>query len=518
MQASADRSRVSAWVPLARLSPSQAALTLSLGTAVLAAAIVVAVAPRIPELRLDRLALFLVLVAAARLASLEMFDGSSYSVSTVPTLAAGMLLGVAGAVIVAPVSALVRGITRRSPWYKVLFNASLYVIAAAASTSVFDLMRLPVAPASLPLLLPGALAAGGAYFLHTLLVAGAIGTERRTPPLPLWREEFQWLWPHYLVMGAMALLLALAYDAFGLVGVLTFVAPPVLLRYVAKQYLDRTAAHTRELRALNEELTNEIRRRAAAEEESARLAREAGRAAALEEQSRLKSRFISVASHEMRTPLTAVLGYVAFALADTDKTDERHRMLTIAHDCAEQLARLVDDLLETSRLEVGQVTIQPAAVDLRAAIPPVLDALRASTPRHRFEIAVHPDADVAWVDPDKLRQMLTNLVSNAVKYSPEGGRVRVWTARRDATAVELAVADEGIGISAEDAAHVFDPYRRGSSIASRRIRGAGLGLFIVRSLAELHCGSIRVESTVGEGTTFYLTLPRPAQERELAAS
>src|SRR5207244_4507887 len=184
-------------------------------------------------------------------------------------------------------------------------------------------------------------ATGLIHYSHMLLTAVAIAVEHRTSPLRAWTEEFAWLWPQYAVLGVLAVLLALAYHEFGLAGAAAFVAPPVLMLYNAKQYVDHTTDSVRQLRglndellALNDDLARAIKQREATEEENARLAHEAARAAALEELSRLKSRFISVASHELRTPLTTVVGYTELILADTPDEDPRRSMVAITARCA----------------------------------------------------------------------------------------------------------------------------------------------------------------------------------------
>jgi signal transduction histidine kinase len=285
--------------------------------------------------------------------------------------------------------------------------------------------------------------------------------------------------------------------------------------YTAKQYVDHTTNSVRQLRELNAELTatnqrlvEEIQQRAAAETEAARLTEEAARAAALEELSQLKSRFVSIASHELRTPLTTLAGYTELVLADTPPDDPRHAMLERAYQSAGQLAKLIDDLLDVSRIETGRMTVEPAAVDLAAVIPTHAESLAGGAPRHRLVVAVAPDARWVEADPERIQQILTNLIGNAIKYSPGGGQVSVTTARGDRPGyVEISVADEGLGIPADQIDSIFDPYQRVRSPATRRIRGTGLGLYIVRHLVELQDGSVRVESEVGRGSTFIVSLP-----------
>jgi signal transduction histidine kinase len=357
-----------------------------------------------------------------------------------------------------------------------------------------------------------ALAAGATYYLHTFAIALAVALGRRSSPLAVWRESFCWLWPHYPILGAMALLLALAHDAFGLVGVATFVLPPILMRQVAKQYLDNTVAHVRELREVNARLEAEIAQRTAAEQESARLAREAARAAALEELSRLKSEFVSIASHELRTPTTAVLGFSELLMADIPPEDPSHRMVSLVHRNAEQLASLVDNLLDVSRIEVGEMTVNPTSVELTALLPAVLAALEAPSPRHRLTLEVAPEASTAWVDADRLRQIVTNLVSNAMKYA-DGGEIRISTRPSGPGWIALTVADQGVGIAREHLERIFDRFQRVDRSTTRGVRGTGLGLYIVRHLVELHGGTIRVESEPGRGSVFEVTLPAQPSAR-----
>ena len=263
-------------------------------------------------------------------------------------------------------------------------------------------------------------------------------------------------------------------------------------------------------------LTAEIRQRAAAEEENAGLAREAARAAALDELSQLKSRFISVASHELRTPLTGIINATALALADTGAgrpapppADGRPELRRPARPAGRQPARHLAHRgrpgLDPRRRR--STSRRPCGPDRR----PAGGAPRGtrSSPRSRRR------PRRALADPDRLRQILTNLVGNAIKYSPAGGQVRISTRPGAAPGrVEILVADQGLGIPPEELDRIFDPYQRGNSTATRRISGAGLGLYIVRSLVELHGGSIRVESEVGRGSTFRLVLP----SAELGAS
>ncbi|HEU5318405.1 MAG TPA: diguanylate cyclase [Chloroflexota bacterium] len=471
--------------------------------------VIARVAPAIPHVDPLTVLLLVGLAALADLRSLELFAGSTYAVSVVPHIAAGMLLGPAGAVVVAPISALVRGFHRRSRWYKILFNFNVYVLASAGAATIFRSTSSGLAAQNiLALLVPAALA-GLAYYLHSVPMATAMATELRARPLHVWLDQFRWLWPHYIVLSLMGLLLALAYHEFGIAGAAVFLVPPLMMHYVAKQYMSRTLDNVRQLRSLNEQLQTEIAQRQAAETENARLTETAARAAALEELNRLKSEFISIASHELRTPMTAIMGFSELLLEDTPTTDPSREALNIIHEEAVQLSALVDNLLNVSRIENGRITVDPTDVDLLdTVLPPLVHALGSSSPTHAIVTDIAPDARWVMADPSKLNQILTNLVGNAIKYSPDGGRVDVATRRIDgADLVEITVADHGIGIPDEHLDRIFDRFYRVDSSETRSIGGTGLGLYITRHLVELHGGTLAAESEIGRGSTFRFTLP-----------
>ncbi len=239
----------------------RASIALQVAVGLVAVVIVIITAPAMAGLDGWATAWMVGFVALTEVLGLELFGRSSYSISTVPIVAAGMLLGPAGAVLVAPVGILLRAIHLRTRWYKALFNVNAHVIGAAAAAWVFRWLAPDLSIDRLAwLVVPGALA-GGTFYVHTLLVAVAMSTDLRVNPVRIWAEHFRWLWIQYVVLGVMGLLLAAAYAGFGLVGAGLFIVPAVMMRYVAKQYLDKTLDHVRQLRALNEHLANEVTQR-----------------------------------------------------------------------------------------------------------------------------------------------------------------------------------------------------------------------------------------------------------------
>lgn len=231
-------------------------------------------------------------------------------------------------------------------------------------------------------------------------------------------------------------------------------------------------------------------------------------AAALEETEERRRRLIADVAHELRTPLTGIRGYLEGLRDGVLPVDDETFSQMEAE--AGRLQRLVDDLQELSRVEAGAFQLELQAVGL----PELLHSLQKNF-LHRFEEkgvhleVVQPVAFCLWGDPARLTQILTNLLNNALRYTPPGGRVTI-TARQTGEMVEICIADTGVGISEKDLPHIFERFYRADSSRSRRNRdgGSGIGLTIVRHLVEAHGGSIWAESDgLGKGSRFYLRLP-----------
>ena len=458
------------------------------------------------------LVLFAGLTLVAEQFAADIAGRSKTSVSTVPVLAASFLFGPAGSLATVATFALWAKVRAGSPLHRMLFNLGMGLLSAEGASWVLRLIGpRQFGRDAFELALLGGVAAGLGYYLgNHLLLSLVRGLSEGRSPWRIWAGHYRWLWPHYAVLGGLAVVVAYGYEVFGATGVLALMAPVGMMHLAIRQYVDRTTSSIRQLETLNGELQDEIAHRRAAEEENARLAREAARVAALEELSRLKSEFISIASHELRTPLTGILGFSELLTSnDPGLPDEdRQRFQRLVFQQAEQLAALVDNLLDVSRIESGRVTLEPITLDLDEALWPILESARQSAPRHTLSSDLAPSARWVRADPDKVRQILANLVSNAIKYSPEGGPVTVTTrAEPDRSRVRIAVADHGLGIPADQLERIFDRFQRVDAPATRGIRGTGLGLFIVRELVELHGGTIQVESEVGKGSVFLFTLP-----------
>jgi PAS domain S-box-containing protein len=232
-----------------------------------------------------------------------------------------------------------------------------------------------------------------------------------------------------------------------------------------------------------------------------------------QEAERLKNEFFALVSHELRTPLTSIVGYLELVLEREagDLTDQQERFLGTVERNARRLQRLVGDLLFVAQVEAGTLNLERGRAELETI---VRDAVAAALPRaEQLQVTVLVDAEpVPEIegDPDRLGQLVDNLLSNALKFTPAGGTVTV-ALRRTVGALELTVADSGIGIPPADQGRLFDRFFRSSTAVEREIPGIGLGLSICRAIAEGHDGRIELESTVGQGTTFRVTLPLDAR-------
>jgi two-component system, OmpR family, sensor histidine kinase KdpD len=226
------------------------------------------------------------------------------------------------------------------------------------------------------------------------------------------------------------------------------------------------------------------------------------------EMDRMKSEFVAIASHELRTPLTALQGFSELLVTRRFTPAELGRIGTIMSAETERLGRIVSDFLDLARLERGLMPpLRLARVDAAALIGDAVEVLRRARTTHEFEIDCAETLPPLDADPDALDRVVKNLVSNAVKYSPAGSRVRV-AARAHAAppAVEITVEDEGPGIAEADRLRIFEPYYR-TADGVRTAGGAGLGLAVVKSLIDAHGGTIRADNIVPHGTRMTLILP-----------
>ncbi len=227
----------------------------------------------------------------------------------------------------------------------------------------------------------------------------------------------------------------------------------------------------------------------------------------LREADRLKDEFVALISHDLRTPLTSIMGYLELTLEDGELSKRQSGYLEIVDRNAKRLLALVNDLLFVARLEAGELDLHPSKLDLAAVVRQTVSEAepRAAASGITLTCEAEPVPPVS-ADRGRIFQLLDNLVSNAIKFTPEGGDVRVSVAQANG-AVRLEVADTGIGVDADEQRRLFERFFRASTAAERQIPGTGLGLYIARAIVEAHGGSISVESEPGRGTSFRIDMP-----------
>ena len=224
---------------------------------------------------------------------------------------------------------------------------------------------------------------------------------------------------------------------------------------------------------------------------------------------RLKDEFVLTASHELRSPLTSVQGFAELLMLERESlTPRQAETVEVILDNCRHLVRLLNDLLDLARSDAGRLSIRPQPTEVAPLVDDVVRTMRAQTEATSQSLTeqIQPGLPSIYVEPDRIRQILVNLITNAHEYSPEGASIAV-TARAAGAEVEIAVSDNGPGIPKEQLERIFERFTRGDAGLTQRVGGTGLGLAISKSLAEAHGGGIVAESTVGQGSTFRLRLP-----------
>ena len=224
---------------------------------------------------------------------------------------------------------------------------------------------------------------------------------------------------------------------------------------------------------------------------------------------RRRDALIAVASHELRTPLTSIIGFAELLLSDVDRpVATRRTFLNYIHAGGQRLAAIIEDLLDVSRIQTGRMTVALDHISVREAIDEAIRDSGLRIDRHHFAVLVTEAASAVVADRAKVVQVLVNLVSNAVKYSPGGGTVTVSATRgANDDHITISVSDEGIGIASADRVRLFETFERIRTPETAGIGGTGLGLYISKNLVELMEGTLSVRSELNEGSTFSFTLP-----------
>ena len=413
-------------------------------------------------------------------------SGSTLSVTHAVNLMALLLLGPRHALPIAVAGAWAQCTFHRKqpyPLYRTVFSMAAEAFTMMASGVAYAWLGgspgpLTLVDAAKPLV--GAIAV---YFVvNTGLVAGAIGLSTGRSVWEVWRDDFAWSSTSFMVAGTAGAGAAILINR-GEQWIAVLTLAPVYFTYrMYRLVVGRLDLLERE-----------------------RVAR-----AHAEEANRLKDQFLATVSHELRTPLNAILGWADILRRQTTLDDARRaRGYQAIYDSATRQAQLVDELLDVARIMSGKITLESTAVDVETIVQSALEVVQPLADRNNVRIDVQRDGASGAIRGDgaRLQQILWNLLTNAVKFTPAGGAVHVRI-RRASTMLEIAVSDTGCGIPREFLPFVFEPFRQADASTTRRHGGLGLGLSIVKHLVDAHDGTVSVDSHgTGQGSTFTVRLP-----------
>jgi len=535
VQAGAPTSRVP-WAALPLAARAYVTLVVAVGAVWLAASI---------PTRVEEPALFVSLAVFACLTSvwkvnlpIAVANGSTLSVSYAANLMSLLLLGPQHAALIAVAGAVTQCRYKAKaeyPIYRTIFSAAAAGITMSATGAVYMLLGGTTPPTAALAVAKPIVGAIATYFLvNTSLIAGAIALSSNRTLVETWGREFLWSAASFMVAGTAGALAAMVVQR-GEHWIAVVLVAPIYLTYRSYELfagrLEDQKRHTDEMRRLHGETMAALEQARSAEralaEEKERLGvaladmtrleesrnqlltREQTARAAAEEASRLKDQFLAIVSHELRTPLSAVLGWAQMLSRRTVDEPLRDRALRGISESARRQARLIEDLLDVARIASGKMRLDRTIVDLADVIRDALLLAQPSAAPKQIRLAFEngPWTPKVFADRVRLEQVASNLISNAVKFTPDGGRVDVLL-RRVGEHAEMVFTDSGQGIPSEFLPCVFEQFRQADGSTTRRHSGLGLGLSIVKSLVEAHGGTVHVHSAGdGMGSTFVVTLP-----------
>jgi signal transduction histidine kinase/ActR/RegA family two-component response regulator len=503
--------------------------------------------------------LFAGLLVAACLSStwkvnlpIPLASSATLSVSHSANLMALLLLGPGHAVVIAVAGAWIQcavNVSRQYPWYRTAFSVAGEAVTMAATCLVYAYLGGTSGTGTVFATVPIAAAIATYFVVNTGLVAAAIALSTDRHVWKVWRDDFLWSGMSFMVAGGAGAAAAMVI-ARGEPWKAALIAVPVYVTYrtyrlfvrrlanettltsgvlavlsnrvtdAQKQYREavevllETQMSERELASERERLARTIANLMHVQElHDQALEREQTARATAERANQLKDQFLATVSHELRTPLNAILGWAEMLRSGSLEDARRDRACLAIYTSARHQAALVNELLDVARIVSGKLPLQLGAVDLKDVVRVALEAVQAAADAKRIDVAVDddPSLEVVYGDASRLQQVASNLLANAVKFTPQGGAIHVRL-RRVGDMAELIVTDTGEGIPIDFLPAVFEPFRQADGSTTRRHGGLGLGLAIVKHLVDAHHGTVSADSGgEGRGATFTVRLPIAAR-------
>ena len=453
------------------------------------AAVFIAMFPR----SLPRPAMFVALLTIGCVTSvwkvtlpIALASGSTLSMSYAADLMALLLLGPRQAVVIAVAGVVAQctvNVKRPYPLYRTVFSASAEAIAMSATGATYWWFGGAMGSLTFFGLAKPLVAAITTYFcVNTGFVAGAIGLSSHRSVWIVWRDDFLWSAGSFMAAATAGAFAAVAVDRGEAWKAVLMVAPVYVIYRTYQLFVGRLDLLERE-------------RAARASAEQANL---------------LKDQFLAIVSHELRTPLNAILGWADVLRRGALDPARHDRAFLAIYNSARRQAQIVDELLDVSRIVSGKLRLElSSAVDMNDVVGKAMEMVQPAADAKHIDLATEIDGATGTIcaDSARLQQIVWNLVSNAIKFSPDGSAVRVRV-RRARSTVELVVTDGGQGISADFLPFVFESFRQADASTTRRQGGLGLGLSIVKHLVEAHGGSVTADSPgEGRGSAFIVRLP-----------
>ncbi len=432
-----------------------------------------------------------------------------------------LLYGGEAAILLAAVEGLFSSlrVNKKSVTYS--FNAgvmacSTFFTVWAVRLCFGSLQALPSSDYSATLVVALCVMALAQYFFNSGLVAVLAACKIDRPVWQTWKKYYLWTSLTYIAGACAAGIIAKLIGAVGLYAVIITTPILAIMFFTYQTYLkniEASASQAEQAEQHVEQLSKYIGEIKQAQEERDRLLllEQEARAEA-EHASRIKDEFLATLSHELRTPLTPILGWAELLQTDRLQGPMVAETAKIIERSAQTQKRLIDDLLDVSRIITGKLRLDTTQVDLSSVIEAAIDVVRPAADAKNISIFFSHDAGVQYVlgDAARLQQVVWNLLSNAVKFTPEAGRVEVRL-ERVASHIRVTVSDTGKGINTQFLPHIFERFCQADGTTTRKYGGLGLGLAIVRHLLELHGGKVHAESPgEGRGSTFTFNLPMMA--------